>query len=175
MDKLYAPWRNHYVKNSAEKPNRERPKDDCVFCHKFAEAKDHENYILRRFDHSVVLLNLYPYNAGHVLVLPLDHHAELAALPHATRAELMNVVSLTVELLKKVLVPDGCNIGMNLGAAAGASVPSHLHIHVLPRWQDDTNFLPLLANTKGISSDLNKVYADLKAGIDAMDVAPYLK
>jgi ATP adenylyltransferase len=173
MDRLYAPWRHSYVKGSAEKPNRERPKDECVFCAKFAENQDQQNFILKRFENSIMMLNLYPYNAGHLLILPREHHADLFELSANTRAELMNVATLGTELLKKVLAPSGFNLGINLGAAAGASVPSHLHIHLLPRWRDDTNFLPLLANTKGISSDLNGVFNDLKAAIDAMDLTPY--
>ena len=108
------------------------------------------------------MLNLYPYNAGHLLILPFEHTATLEALPKATRTEIMELTSLCTKILESELKCDGINVGINLGRAAGAGIPSHLHLHVLPRWNGDTNFLPTLADTKQVSFDLKKIYTLLK-------------
>lgn len=174
MKKLYSPWRNNYVKNNARQTDREKKKNDCVFCTNFAEQDDRKHYILKRFTHTVMILNLYPYNAGHLLILPHEHLADLSLLSAEARKELMNVTTLGVELLKKSQKPHGFNLGVNLGAAAGAGIPSHLHLHILPRWNDDTNFLPLLADTKTVCCDLNVVYDDLLSALTTMDIDQYL-
>lgn len=108
------------------------------------------------------MMNRYPYNAGHLLILPLKHTAALSDLTPAARAQLMELTHHCTEILKKVLDAHGVNIGMNLGKAAGAGLPSHLHMHVLPRWRGDTNFLPLLADVKPVSADLQQLFNKLK-------------
>ena len=107
-------------------------------------------------------MNFYPYNAGHLMVLPLGHVGTLADLGADARAELMELTSLGVEVLQKELAPTGFNTGMNLGKAAGAGIPSHLHMHIVPRFAGDTNFMPIIAQTKPISFDLPTLYARLK-------------
>jgi len=168
MDYLYAPWRSAYTKDTRSKePNV--PASECVFCSKFADGSDEQHFVLRRFGRTVVLLNLFPYNAGHLLIMPLEHCAELDDLDAETRSELMWLMSKSTRILKDVLGAEGLNIGLNLGKAAGAGVPAHLHIHVLPRWAGDTNFLPMLAQTKQISFDLNDIYMRLKPAFKELE------
>lgn len=164
MEKLYAPWRSPYA-NGLKKG--ESP-EDCVFCVQCNENNDEKFFILKRFAHVYVALNLYPYNAGHLLVLPYAHVKDLSALAPAVRAELMEVVTNSTEILKDILKTEGINIGLNLGRAAGAGLPGHLHMHIVPRWVGDTNFLPIIADTKQISVDLIKLYKTLKTAFDQL-------
>ncbi len=165
MEKLYAPWRNVYV---AGDKKTEHTAQECVFCVQCNENNNEKHFILKRYAHVYVALNLYPYNAGHLLVLPFAHVKELSALSAQVRAELIEVVSLSAEILTTALKAEGINIGLNLGSTAGASLPNHLHMHILPRWTGDTNFLPTLAETKQISVDLMKIYQTLKAEFDRL-------
>ncbi|HBR70488.1 TPA: HIT family hydrolase [Candidatus Dependentiae bacterium] len=158
MEKLYAPWRSNYV----IKPQSKKSKSKCLFCEKAQTKKDEEDYILARYPHCFIMMNLYPYNAGHLMIVPNKHTKDLKKLSSAERIELMHALSEAIDALNNTLKPDGINVGINLGKAAGAGLPGHLHIHVLPRWEGDTNFMPLLANTKQISTDLNKIYQELK-------------
>jgi ATP adenylyltransferase len=163
MKHLYAPWRDRYTIHSAHKDNEDVSSEDCTFCTQIA-AQDDENYfIIKRYAYHVVMLNLYPYNAGHVLVVPYKHVADLADLAPQESAELMDIVTTCTQALKLVLKADGINVGINLGKMAGAGMPSHLHAHVLPRFLGDTNFMPTLNNTKVISFDLSSIYQQLKA------------
>lgn len=163
MEKLYAPWRQNYVQDV----NKKRKKAGCVFCDHIKSTDDDEkNFVIKRYQHSIVMLNLYPYNAGHILVLPKKHCKELSELSVTEQAALMHTLTTSIALLKKTLKPDGFNVGISLGKAAGAGIPGHLHIHILPRWEGDTNFLPLLAETKQISVDLVKLYQQLKRAFD---------
>ncbi len=162
MKRLYAPWRTSYVTDTSLQKNREKSKDECVFCEQLQANNDEKYFILRRFDDTAVMLNLYPYNAGHLLVLPFEHHATLDKLPQKTRSEFIDVVAASERICHEVLKTDGANLGMNVGQAAGAGIPSHLHMHVLPRWTNDTNFMPLLADTKAISCDLHEIYKQLR-------------
>lgn len=157
MKNLYAPWRESYAEKVDKKSNTV-----CVFCDHAKENHDEQNFILGRYEHGYVMLNLYPYNAGHLLVVPYAHVASLEQLDAQVRQELMELVSKCCEIVTKVLEAQGINVGINVGKAAGAGIPDHLHIHVLPRWQHDTNFMPLLAQTKHISFDLKKIFQELK-------------
>ncbi|MCX5922371.1 MAG: HIT domain-containing protein [Candidatus Dependentiae bacterium] len=161
MNKLYAPWRADYTVEVDGKDHK-TPKNTCVFCQNFSESWDEHHFILRRFEHVTVMLNLYPYNAGHLLILPLDHKADLNTLSRDARIELMEVTNHSIEIVKKTLHCHGVNVGLNLGKAAGAGIPSHLHMHVLPRFNGDTNFLPTLAQTKVVSFDLRALFEKLK-------------
>lgn len=163
MDNLYAPWRDNYTSDTARHPDAESVTEDtCVFCIQLKKNNDEEYFILKRFKHSFVVMNKYPYNAGHLLVLPLKHIGNFSEISDETRNEIMEVTQKSTEILKETLNCEGVNIGMNLGKAAGAGIPSHLHMHILPRWLGDTNFLPTLTKTKQISFDMGTIYEKLK-------------
>lgn len=162
MKRLYAPWRGKYIADTAHKKDREKPAHECVFCQQLQENQDEKHFILRRFNHTFVMLNLYPYAGGHLLLLPYAHVTDLYELESHVLDELMAVTSASTRVVKEVLDAKGVNVGINLGIAAGAGIPSHLHMHVLPRWPSDTNFLPLIGNVKPISIDLPQVYQRLK-------------
>jgi len=169
MKKLYAPWRTHYARGIASKPKNDTgAASDCVFCVQFQKSDDHENGILRRFTHAVVMLNKYPYNAGHLMVLPLQHASTLPQLTATTRQEIIELASHAQQIVITALGAHGVNIGINSGKAAGAGIPAHLHVHVLPRFEGDTNFMPVLCDTKPISVDLSVIYAQLKPAFDAI-------
>ncbi len=160
MKHLYAPWRGSYAKKAHA---RDHVKNGCPFCVLVASNDDVEYYIIRRSRHVVVFLNAYPYNPGHILIIPTTHHAYLHELDEETRRELMEEISATVATSMHALGCDGMNVGINLGGeAAGGSVPEHLHVHLVPRWKGDTNFMPVIAQTKQLSEDLNEVYKILK-------------
>lgn len=165
MNYLYAPWRGKYINKKAGEQSitTEKP---CVFCIKLSEQQDEQNFILRRFKHNAIILNLYPYNAGHLMVIPLEHKKRLLELAPEVRQEFMELTAQSIAILEHDLGADGINAGLNLGKAAGAGIPSHLHMHVIPRWAGDTNFMPVIAETKPISLDLNLVYQDLKPLFD---------
>lgn len=160
MEHLYAPWRGTYTKKAQNETHLD---SGCPFCNHLTDNNDEKNYVLKRYKNSAVLLNAYPYNPGHLLIIPTAHVAHLHDLSPEARAELMDDITEAVQILERTLHNHGTNIGINLGeACAGGSIPEHLHIHVVPRWPGDTNFLPVLAQTKQISEDLNTVYEKLR-------------
>jgi ATP adenylyltransferase len=159
MDKLWAPWRFAYVANAP--PSFER--DACFICKGLAGQDDRGNLIVLREPRSAVLLNRYPYNNGHLLIAPTAHKGKLDELDADELLENMETVRHMVAALEQVMHPDGYNIGVNLGRAAGAGLPGHLHWHVVPRWNGDTNFMPLLADVKILSQSLDSLY-DLLVG-----------
>ena len=171
MKILYAPWRDNYTSSVAHSKDSDTPEHECVFCNHFKDTKDEQHFILRRFDHTVAILNRYPYNAGHMMLLPRRHVESLDKLSSKERAELMELTSQSVEILKKALKAEGLNVGINLGKAAGAGIPSHLHVHILPRWTGDTNFVPAIGETKVISFDLTEIFNKLKPEFDALKVS----
>jgi len=162
MDVLFAPWRSNYTEKEARTKNEGTTETECTFCRQFQKNNDQGCYILKRTKHCIVILNRYPYNAGHLLVLPISHVGKLQKLPKEVRHELMDLISQSTEIVQRELGAHGVNIGLNLGKAAGAGIPSHLHFHVLPRWQGDANFMPVLGKTKVISFDLDQIYKKLK-------------
>ncbi|HUE75505.1 MAG TPA: HIT domain-containing protein [Chloroflexota bacterium] len=138
----------------------------CIFCEKPHEDRDRENYILARGIESFVLLNAYPYGNGHLMVVPYAHLATLEDLPTSTLTELMELTRTSIASLRRVMAPDGFNVGMNIGHAAGAGIADHVHLHVVPRWNGDTNFMPVLAETRLIPEMLTSTYDKLiDAGI----------
>jgi len=159
---LYAPWRGDYVTGVAHKKNREKGAHECVFCLQLKEDADEQHFIIKRFKHTYVMLNLYPYAGGHLLILPYEHTTELYDLNPEVQHELMWLVSESTRILKQELDAHGINVGINLGNAAGAGIPSHLHIHAVPRWSNDTNFMPVIGAVKPVSVDLQDVYRRLK-------------
>jgi ATP adenylyltransferase len=170
MKNLYAPWRGNYVVKKARIKSDDIQKDECVFCKNFADSDDAKNYVLKRFKHNAIVMNLYPYNTGHLMVIPFAHQASPSLISKEARDELMELTTQSAKILEKELGAEGINLGMNLGRPAGAGIPTHIHMHVLPRWIGDTNFMPLLADTKPISLDLNMVYKDLKPLFDKIKI-----
>ena len=166
MKQLYAPWRSNYTLGISDKKNGKT----CPFCVQAADTNDAEHFIIKRYKHCFVMLNLYPYNAGHLMVIPYQHTGQLPELPAQAQHEIIDVVSHAVTILQTTLKAEGLNIGFNFGGkAAGGSIPEHLHLHVVPRWLGDTNFLVTLADTKPISFDLQKMYEQLQKAFEAAE------
>lgn len=155
MDKLWAPWRSRYIYK------RSRRDAVCIFCSKVRAKRDSDNFILCRKGHSFSILNIYPYNNGHIMVAPYRHVNDLSRLNEAEIVDIMLLVIDSKRLLNKTLKPDGYNIGINLGKVAGAGFEGHIHIHIVPRWLGDTNFMPVLNGTKIISESLKELYKRL--------------
>jgi ATP adenylyltransferase len=154
MEKLWAPWRMAYLEAPAPA--------GCIFCVKPAQGRDEEQWIPHRGKRAFVMLNAFPYNNGHLMVAPFRHTADLESLSPEERIEIFDLTRLCVSLLRTVYKPDGFNIGMNLGKVAGAGVADHLHVHVVPRWDGDTNFMPVIADTKVLSESLDHTYRKLR-------------
>ncbi len=166
MKRLWTPWRMAYLK--APKGSET---GGCIFCDKIKDAveNDRENLILLRGEHAFLMLNLYPYSNGHMLVVPYHHSAELEALDPPTLQEMMLLVNRAIQALRTVMKPQGFNVGANLGRAAGAGVEDHVHFHIVPRWVGDTNFMPVLSEVRMIPELLPQTYDQLKRAFDAQD------
>jgi ATP adenylyltransferase len=186
MDRLWTPWRYAYVTGA----ERQMPKagvpealgawpgdHHCVFCNMIAavdyaveqgaapEQAEAAAYILERGKTCFLVLNTYPYNSGHLMVVPYVHEASLAALPLETAAELMRLSRRAERVLRQVYTPDGLNLGLNLGKAAGAGVAQHLHLHAVPRWEGDTNFMSVLAETRILPEQLSETWRRLREAL----------
>jgi len=159
MDHLWAPWRFAYV-TTAQQPTA---KDACFICAGLARQEDRNDLIVLRTARSVVVLNRFPYNNGHLLVAPFAHKGRLDELTQDELLETMETLRRMVRVLDSLMRPDGYNIGLNLGRAAGAGLPGHIHWHVVPRWDGDTNFMPVVGDTKVIVQSLDTLY-DLLVG-----------
>ena len=157
MKKIWAPWRIEYIKQTLAD-------DECFICEVINDdpINDKKNLIFHRGKNAIILLNLYPYIAGHLMIAPLEHTADLKDLPLETGSEMWELTTKTVELLKAAIRPEGFNIGLNLGKVSGAGLKTHLHIHIVPRWSGDTNFMPILSNTRVISQELSETYSELE-------------
>jgi ATP adenylyltransferase len=155
MEHLWAPWRIEYIERAAE--------SGCILCQKPEENNDEANLILHRGRHNFIILNAYPYNTGHLMVAPYRHIADLRDLKDEEASEHFDIVKRGLELLKEVMKPTGFNIGLNLGWVAGAGIADHLHTHVVPRWGGDTNFMPVVSDTKVLPEALNATYRKLRA------------
>ena len=153
MDRLWAPWRTAYIGKDHGPA--------CIFCEKLESDKDAENYVIYRGDKVFTLLNLYPYNNGHILIAPKRHVGDIADLQQDEVLELGLVTQKMTRLLRSAFNPDGFNIGANLGKIAGAGIPGHFHIHIVPRWGGDNNFMPVLGDIRVISEGLDLTYSKL--------------
>lgn len=160
---LYCPWRSKYLSDKS-------CDGECVFCQILNDSDDDKNFLIKRFENSFIVLNIYPYNAGHILILPNKHKFKLSELSQDIRNEIMNLVSASIDIIESTLKTEGINVGLNLGKASGGSIPGHLHFHILPRWLGDTNFLTTLTDTKGISFDLYDIYQKLKMAFDKIQI-----
>ncbi len=154
MERIWAPWRVEYIKG-------ERPKG-CIFCEKPKQNKDAENYILYRGKLNFVIMNLYPYNPGHLMIVPYRHLNKIEDLSSEERNEHYELVSRTTGILRETSRTDNFNIGMNLGRVAGAGIDDHIHSHIVPRWNGDSNFMPVIADTRVISESMKDIYDRLK-------------
>ena len=154
MERIWAPWRIQYI--------RQEKTEGCILCEKPRQNEDTPNYILYRGDKNYIILNIYPYNPGHLMVTPYRHVASLEELTEEERNEHFEIVSRCIRSLRQVFNPDGFNIGVNLGKVAGAGIVDHFHTHIVPRWQGDTNFMPVLSEIRVIPESLDKIYQQLK-------------
>lgn len=155
-DRLHAYWRMPYIKANSKKPDSSNP---------FANLKDadeFEHFILVKGTYTCILLNLYPYNAGHLLVLPYREVSDISDLNPDEQKEFMEFLIKSKSILSEALNPNGFNIGFNLGKAAGAGIPKHLHCHVVPRWEGDHNFLPVISNTRVLPESIEEMWKQLK-------------
>ena len=152
---LWAPWRMAYITRAHEL-------EGCLFCKLYEEGRDEENKVIHRGRTCYVVLNIYPYNTGHVMVAPYRHVADPTGLTDEELLDLWKTVNLAIRAIRRAYGPQGFNIGINLGRVAGAGVEEHLHVHVVPRWLGDTNFMPVLADTKVISQHIDEMYEALR-------------
>lgn len=155
MEHLWAPWRSTYVKEK-------RDSRACIFCIPDTATADQENLVVYRGNLSFVILNRYPYTSGHLMIAPYEHVARLSQAGEASVEEMMRVARRAENILETIYRADGLNIGMNLGEAAGAGIQQHIHLHVLPRWRGDANFMTSVGETRVLPEALEETYARLK-------------
>jgi ATP adenylyltransferase len=150
MDRLWAPWRYKYVQGKMK---------GCLFCRvNKCRQEDRKNFVVHRSRFAFSILNIYPYNNGHIMVAPYKHAKNLMLLKDNEILDMMRLVAQTTDILNKLMHPDGFNIGINIGRQAGAGFAGHIHIHIVPRWDGDTNFMPVITSTKVISQSLKDLY-----------------
>tara|TARA_B110000003_G_scaffold38041_1_gene34819 strand:- start:2749 stop:3246 length:498 start_codon:yes stop_codon:yes gene_type:complete len=164
MDNLWAPWRMQYVR--APKKNTKE-----TFLKKLEDGNDEENLVLFRGEHSFVCMNLYPYNNGHIMILPNNIVEKPEELDDVTQFEIMKIASLSMKIIREKMNAEGFNFGANIGASAGAGIAEHLHFHIVPRWKGDTNFMPVIGNTKVHVQGLNDTYVMLRPLFKDMDLS----
>ncbi|MEE8178134.1 MAG: HIT domain-containing protein [Acidobacteriota bacterium] len=159
MDYLWSPWRYQYV-------TQHPPPEGCVFCAKIQDKpqqeNDEENFVLHRGRNNFVILNLFPYTSGHLMVVPYRHIGQLSAADDATWTEMMALTRKAEQALQQAYRPDGINLGMNIGKSAGAGIAEHIHMHVLPRWHADSNFVTVIGETRVLPEALSDTYRKLK-------------
>ena len=153
-EKLWAPWRAGFILSEKEK--------GCIFCKRLKEKDSVKNLIVYRGKKAMVILNKFPYNAGHSMIVPIRHVGQIEKLKDDEGAEFFELLKKTVAIIKIILKPTSMNLGMNLGKASGAGVPGHLHMHIVPRWTGDTNFMPIIGKTKVVSLPLEPIYKKLR-------------
>lgn len=159
MKHLWAPWRIQYIKAT--------PRDDCIFCTLPAEGRDREHHILHRGPLAFVMLNRFPYTSGHLMVVPFRHVAGLDALDDREALDVFHLTTAAMEAIRQTYGPEGFNVGVNIGRAAGAGIVDHVHVHVVPRWVGDTNFMPVLGEVKVLPEDLAVTYDRLAPALRA--------
>lgn len=163
VDPLWAPWRMEFIKGGGPNDLPEKPSEvflsgadhDCFICQAVADPDDARRRVIEINDHCITLLNRFPYNNGHLLICPKEHHGELDELSSEVELEILRTLRRMVAALRETLHPQGFNVGLNLGRAAGAGLPGHLHWHIVPRWNGDTNFMPALGTSKIIPQSLD--------------------
>ena len=161
MDKLWAPWRMEYIKNSDKE-------DGCIFCNRLNADEDKQNLILYRGKSCFIIMNKYPYNNGHLMIVPNRHVGNFLELTDKEHLELDHLLKLSIKALQIAMQPQGFNVGMNLGRVAGAGIDDHLHYHIVPRWNGDTNFMPVIGENKVISESLAQSYEKIRQAIETI-------
>ncbi len=157
MKRLWAPWRIEYIK---------MPKSgECIFCKAASSNNDKENLVVYRSRYSFIILNRFPYNSGHLMIVPYRHIPHILDLNDDEILDMFRLMKISIKALDSLMKPEGYNIGVNIGEAAGAGIKDHFHIHVVPRWSGDTNFMPVIGDTKVIVEALESVYENLKREI----------
>ena len=159
MKQLWSPWRMQYIENHIKE-------EGCVFCNAQAKTDGVENLIAFRGERAYVILNRYPYTGGHLMVIPFEHKPNLEELDPATRAEMIELTSRCTTVLKNIYKPQGFNVGVNIGEAAGAGVAGHVHIHIVPRWAGDTNFMSTTGGTRVLPEALEDTYQRVKEAFE---------
>ena len=159
MDRLWSPWRGEYIASAGASDSLGR----CVFCEIQADSSnDQRNFVLHRARFNFVVLNIHPYSSGHLLIVPYEHAAELCSVSKETSDELMDLTKRAEAAIRGAYQPDGINLGMNLGRAAGAGIADHIHVHMLPRWNGDTNFMTTVGETRVLPEDLSTTFSRLR-------------
>jgi ATP adenylyltransferase len=161
MEIKWTPWRGTYIKRGNEEES------GCILCSAYQANDDKAKLVLHRGEHAYVIMNLYPYNPGHLMIAPYEHTADFAALATPVAAEIMALGQRCLGVLQAEMSPHGFNLGMNLGRVAGAGVDQHLHLHVVPRWNGDTNFMPLIGGVKLVPEAIDDTYDTLKSHFDS--------
>lgn len=156
MDHLWSPWRYRYVQSA-------RSSSECVFCAEAAEHRDAENFIVHRASLNFIILNLFPYTCGHLMIVPYEHVATLEASADETLLEMMRLTKEAQRHVGAIYNPQGFNIGMNIGEMAGAGIAGHIHMHVVPRWTGDANYMSTVGETRVLPEELGETYRKLKA------------
>jgi ATP adenylyltransferase len=162
MERLWAPWRMEYIEGM------DRGEKECIFCGKASEDRDEENFILHRGKKVFVLLNTFPYTNGHLLVAPYRHTADLVGLNDEEAGELLSAAALAIKALREAMGPDGFNLGVNLGRSAGAGIADHIHLHIVPRWTGDTNFMAVCGEAKVIPEALSATFEKLRKALASL-------
>ena len=164
MKSLWAPWRMKYLKQNQDFA------DGCLFCDNLQEDLSLDNLVVYKSENAGVMLNKFPYNNGHVLVIPYMHTSSLEDLPNHVVMELVVLNKLVIRCLRTLYNPEGFNVGMNIGKAAGAGIPDHLHMHILPRWSHDTNFVTTIAELRVIPEEMKNTYYHLQQMMENNDL-----
>jgi ATP adenylyltransferase len=159
MKRLFSPWRMKYIQNTIG-----NVEGGCIFCEVLKRTDGLSNLVIARGDNAFALLNLFPYTSGHMMVAPFDHKANLDELTSEARAEMMELVSHSIGVLKKVYQPEAFNVGANIGVEAGAGVPGHVHLHIVPRWAGDTNFMSTIGEVRVLPETIDETYNRIHKG-----------
>ncbi len=154
MKQIWAPWRMEYIQS--------KKTEGCILCEKPGQDSDDENYILYRGGKNFIIMNSYPYNPSHLMIVPYRHIAGLEEMTDEELHEHFDIVSRSIKILRQVFSPDGFNLGTNIGKAAGAGIEDHVHTHIVPRWRGDNNFMPVIADVRVVPEALSETYKKLK-------------
>lgn len=161
MDILWAPWRSKYVSETSKTKS-----NSCLFCDVVNKKEDKVNWILYRGKFSYIILNAFPYNPGHLMIVPYKHTSSIELLDSSEIMEITTLLKVSIKVIRKVYLPDGFNIGINIGRVAGAGIDQHVHVHIVPRWNGDANFMPVIGGVKVLPEMLEDTYNKLKPEIE---------